>query len=152
VILGDNTVWALSQIGEGLLHFDANMNIVPWLAHNYSISDDGLVYTFELEEGVKFHNGREMVAEDVKFSLERILDPETGSRRRQNLEIIDRVEVIDDYTVEMHLQSAFAPFLANMVGVWAAVIPSESVNEDGSITHPVGTGPSCSTTTTWART
>lgn len=141
VILGDNTVWALSQIGEGLLHFDANMNIVPWLAHSYSISDDGLVYTFELEQGVKFHNGREMVAEDVKFSLERILDPETGSRRRQNLEIIDRIEVVDDQTVEVHLQSAFAPFLANMVGVWAAVIPSESVNDDGTITHPVGTGP-----------
>ncbi len=141
IILGDNTVWALSQIGEGLLHFDANMNIVPWLAHSYSISDDGLVYTFELEQGVRFHNGREMMAEDVKFSLERILDPETGSRRRQNLEIIDRVVVVDDYTVEIHLQSAFAPFLANMVGVWAAVIPSESVNADGSITHPVGTGP-----------
>lgn len=141
VILGDNTVWALSQIGEGLLHFDANMNIVPWLAHSYSISDDGLVYTFELEQGVRFHNGREMVAEDVKFSLERILDPATGSRRRQNLEIIDRVEVIDTYTVAIHLQGAFAPFLANMVGVWAAVIPAESVNADGSISHPVGTGP-----------
>ena len=141
VILGDNTVWALSQIGEGLLHFDANMNIVPWLAHSYAISDEGLTYTFELEQGVRFHNGREMVAEDVKFSLERILDPETGSRRRQNLEIIDRVEVIDDHTVAVHLQSAFAPFLANMVGVWAAVIPAESVNDDGTITHPVGTGP-----------
>ncbi len=141
VILGDNTVWALSQFGEGLLHFDGSMNIVPWLAHSYSISDDGLVYTFELERGVKFHNGREMVAEDVKFSLERILDPATASRRRQNLEIIDRVEVIDDYTVAIHLQSAFAPFLANLVGVWAAIIPSESVNADGSITHPVGTGP-----------
>jgi peptide/nickel transport system substrate-binding protein len=141
VIQGDGTVWALSQMAEGLLHFDESMNVVPWLARDWTISEDGLTYTFELEEGVRFHNGREMTADDVKFSLERILDPATGSRRRQNLEQIERIEVIDDHTVSIQLSAPFSPFLSNLVGVWAAIIPEESVSDDGTITEPVGTGP-----------
>ncbi|SEP05855.1 peptide/nickel transport system substrate-binding protein [Salinihabitans flavidus] len=94
-----------------------------------------------LEEGVRFHNDREMTAEDVKFSLERILEPDTGSRRRQNLEQIESIEVIDNHTVAIHLSTPFAPFLSNLVGVWAAIIPEESVAEDGTIAEPVGTGP-----------
>lgn len=141
VIQGESTGWVLGQVAEGLLNYDQDMNIVPWLAKSWDISEDGLTYTFALQEGVRFHNGREMTAADVKFSLERMLDPETGSRRRQNLDVIETVEAPDDLTVVITLKTPFAPFLSNLVGVWAAVIPPESVNADNTVTTPMGTGP-----------
>lgn len=141
VIQGESTGWVLGQIAEGLLNYDQSMNLVPWLANSWTISDDGLTYTFVLREGLMFQNGREMTADDVKFSFKRILDPKTGSRRRQNLDMIDHIDVLDSRTVAIHLKSRFAPFLSNLVGVWAPIIPKESVNPDGSITHPIGTGP-----------
>jgi peptide/nickel transport system substrate-binding protein len=141
VIQGDRTGWVLGQVCEGLLNYDQGLNPVPWLAKSWEISEDGLEYTFYLEHGVKFHNGREMVADDVKFSLERILDPNTGSRRRANLEIIDHVDVVDPYTVKIVLKNSFSPFITYLVGVYAAIIPSESVDADGKVTQPMGTGP-----------
>lgn len=141
VIQGDRTGWVLGQICEGLLNYDQGLNPVPWLAKSWEISEDGLVYTFYLQQGITFHNGREMVADDVKFSLERMLDPNTGSRRRTNLEIIEKIEVVDPYTVSITLKSSFSPFITYLVGVYAAIIPAESVDADGKITHPIGTGP-----------
>lgn len=141
VIQGDRTGWVLGQVCEGLLNYDQSLNPVPWLAKSWDISTDGLVYTFHLEKGVKFHNGREMVADDVKFSLDRILDPNTGSRRRKNLDIIESVEVPDSSTVKIRLKNRFSPFLTYLVGVYAAIIPKESVGSDGKVTQPMGTGP-----------
>ena len=103
VIQGDRTGWVLGQICEGLLDWDQGLNPVPCLAKSWDISSDGLTYTFRLEQGVKFHNGREMVADDVKYSFERILDPKTGSRRRVNLEIIDKIQAVDRTTVKITL-------------------------------------------------
>ena len=82
-----------------------------------------------------------MTAEDVKFSLERILDPKTGSRRRTNLQIIQSVEAVDAYTAKITLKTPFSPFLSYLVGVYGAIIPKESLDEDGAVTRPVGTGP-----------
>jgi peptide/nickel transport system substrate-binding protein len=141
VIQGDRTGWVLGQICEGLLDWDQGLNPVPCLAKSWDISSDGLTYTFQLEQGVKFHNGREMVADDVKYSLERILDPKTGSRRRVNLEIIDRIQVVDRTTIKITLKSRFSPFLTYLATVYAAILPKESVGPEGKITHPVGTGP-----------
>ncbi|MBU2515398.1 hypothetical protein KJ966_29125 [bacterium] len=141
VIQGDRTGWILSQVCEGLVNYDQSMNIVPWLAKSWQISDDGKQYLFILQEKVTFHNGREMKAADVKYSFERILDPATASRRRQNLEIIDSIEVLDDYTVRFNLKTSFSPFLTYLAGAYGAIIPKESVDADGKITHPVGTGP-----------
>ena len=141
VIQGDRTGWILGQVCEGLLNYDQNMNLVPWLAKSWEISEDGTAYTFKLEEGVKFHNGREMTAEDVKFSFERILDPNTGSRRRTNLEVIEAMEVLDKYTVKVILKNRFSPFLTYLVGAYGAIIPKESLDQDGKVSHPVGTGP-----------
>jgi peptide/nickel transport system substrate-binding protein len=117
------------------------MNIVPWLAEKWDISEDGKNYTFQLAKGVRFHNGREMTAEDVKFSFERILDPNTGSRRRANLEVIDSIEVLDSHLVKVNLKNRFSPFLAYLVGAYGAIIPKESLDSEGKVSHPVGTGP-----------
>ena len=141
VIQGDRTGWVLGQVCEGLLNYDQGLNPVPWLAKSWQISPDGKTYTFELQQGVKFHNGREMMAKDVKFSLERIMDPKTGSRRRTNLAIIKSVQAPSNYQVVIELKNPFSPFLSYLVGVYGAIIPPESVGADGKITHPVGTGP-----------
>ena len=141
VIQGDRTGWVLGQVCEGLLNYDQGLNPVPWLAKSWTITADGKTYTFELQQGVKFHNGREMEANDVKFSLERILDPNTGSRRRKNLEIIDAIETPEKYRVVIKLKSPFSPFLTYLVGVYAAIIPHECVAQDGKVVNPMGTGP-----------
>src|SRR5262249_54324291 len=63
-----------NQIFDGLVAFDAHLNVVPALAESWSSSRDGLVWTFHLRKGVPFHNGREMSAEDITYSLSRLLD------------------------------------------------------------------------------
>jgi len=141
VIQGDRTGWILGQITESLLQYDKDMNTLPWLATSWDISADGKDYTFHLRKGVKFHNGREMVANDVKFSLERILDPNTGSRRRKNLEVIDTINIIDRHTIKVTLKSPFSAFLTYLVGAYGAIIPQESLDANGKVTHPIGTGP-----------
>ena len=63
----------------GLVQYDKEMNIVPDMAESVEISDDHLTYTFKLRPGILFHNGQEMTSDDVKFTIERVRDPETGA-------------------------------------------------------------------------
>lgn len=69
------------QVYEGLVTTDQHLNVVPLLAEDWHVSDDGLTYTFFLRQGVLFHNGREMVADDVKYSFERIMDKDIPASR-----------------------------------------------------------------------
>ena len=90
----------LNNVVETLTFYDDNLNLIPWLAESWERSEDGLTWTFKLREGVKFHNGREMTAEDVKWSFDRLLDPETGAGNAANVGPPGTtIEVIDDYTV-----------------------------------------------------
>src|SRR6056297_4363199 len=88
-----------SLIFDGLVEYGENNRIVPGVAEDWTVSDDGLVYTFQLREGVMFHNGEELTAEDVQYTYQRILDPEFGSGLRAKVESIEEIEVIDNYTV-----------------------------------------------------
>jgi peptide/nickel transport system substrate-binding protein len=143
--------------------FDALMDykpgttdLVPDLATDYEVSKDGLTYTFHLRKGVKFHNGREMVASDVKYSLDRVVNPKTqspGAGFFDNIKGYDDVsggkatemsgiEVVDDYTVKFHLKQPDASFLHKMALNFASVVPKEAVEKWGQDfgKHPVGTG------------
>jgi peptide/nickel transport system substrate-binding protein len=71
----------IEQVYNGLVQFDQDMNIVPDLAESWTVSEDGLVDEFKIRQGVKFHNGREMTADDVLYSLNRVRDPAGGSPR-----------------------------------------------------------------------
>ncbi|MBI1894861.1 MAG: hypothetical protein HYS14_12190 [Candidatus Rokubacteria bacterium] len=73
-------VTVAEQIFDGLVRYDANLNIVPCIAQSWTASLDGLVWMFTLRRGVKFHHGRELTAEDVVYSFTRLLDPRRGSR------------------------------------------------------------------------
>jgi peptide/nickel transport system substrate-binding protein len=91
---------------------------------------------------VLFHNGREMTATDVEYSLNRILDPESGSVRASDLGPVAGVNVVDAYTVEIVMSESFAPLLAALSGEWCAVVPREVVEENGDLKKvAVGTGP-----------
>lgn len=122
---------------NGLTEYTPDMEAVPALAERWETSDDLKTYTFYLRQGVKFHNGRELEAEDVKWNYDRILDPELGSQMRNNVQEIENVEVKDKYTVVMHLSSpsVILPEGAQEV----KIIAKESL--DNINKNPVGTGP-----------
>jgi len=75
----DSSIFISEQIFDGLVRLDKDLNPVPSLAEYWKVSSDNTQYTFYLRKGVRFHNGDELTAEDVKFSLERLIDRETGS-------------------------------------------------------------------------
>ncbi len=130
------------NVYEGLTGRDARLQVTPQLAESWAISPDGKRYTFKLRKGVKFHNGRELVAEDVKYSYERILNPKTGSQVRPDFEVIDQIAAPDRSTVVITLRRPHARFLGMLDGDWAAIVPREEVEKHGDLnTQPVGTGP-----------
>jgi peptide/nickel transport system substrate-binding protein len=101
--------YAIDMVYEGLVRWDpVTLEPEPLLATSWEISDDGLTYTFYLQDGVKWHNGDDFVAEDVKYTVERIIDPDEGSVKQTYLESVESVEVVDDYTVVFHLSEPYA--------------------------------------------
>jgi ABC-type transport system substrate-binding protein len=119
--------------------------IVPDLAESWDISKDGLVYTFHLRKGVKWQKGYgELTAQDVKYSFERILNPETKASLAKHYAIIKQIDAVDKYTVKMTLKEPYAPFLQRLIPYKAAgIVKKEAVEKWGDEygLHPVGTGP-----------
>ncbi|KAA0018125.1 ABC transporter substrate-binding protein [Salinicola corii] len=150
--------WSMiKSLFDGLMDYEpGTTNLVPDLAERYEISDDGLTYTFHLRHGVKFHNGREMTAADVKYSLERTVNPKTQSPGAGFFSSIvgfdeassgatttlSGISTPDDYTVEITLSAPDATFLHVMALNFASVVPKEAVEKWGPDfgKHPVGTG------------
>jgi peptide/nickel transport system substrate-binding protein/oligopeptide transport system substrate-binding protein len=139
------------------VQFDANLNVVPCIAKSWEASRDGLVWTFHLRQGVKFHHGREVHADDFVYSFTRILDPRTASPRAWLFERVqgaakfrageaERVEglqALDPYTLQITLSQPYAPFV-NLLGMaQAQVVPREEVQRLGAEfgRRPIGTGP-----------
>ncbi|MDH4208224.1 MAG: ABC transporter substrate-binding protein, partial [Anaerolineae bacterium] len=133
----------LGNVHDRLVDIDANSEVVPELAKDWDISEDGLTYTFYLEEGVTFHDGTPFNAEAVKFTFDRILDPDLGSMYSGDYAMIDSVQVIDDSTVEFTLEYAYGPFLRRMAMTTAGILSPTAVEEWGEdySSHPVGAGP-----------
>ena len=133
------TYQVLSLVYQGLVDFDRDLKIKPVLAESWTTSADGKQWTFKLRKGVKFHNGRPLTAADVKFSLDRILDPKTAARGRGSLSIVESVQVVDPQTVRVHLTHPSGAFLARVAGTYQAILPPEAVQ--GPAFKPIGTGP-----------
>ena len=127
------------NIYDTLVQTDAQGGIQPDLAVKWEPSADGLKWTFTLRQGVKFHNGREMTAEDVKYSFERLLAKETASPRAKDFAVVKSISAPDARTVVFELNKPQAPFLSNLAYGWAAIVPKEAV--DTLRDKPVGTGP-----------
>ena len=129
------------HIFENLVTFNAKFQIVPQLAEKWEVSLDGKVYTFTLQKGVKFHNGKEMTTEDVKASVEHF--KEVGARRSE-LNDLDKIEIVNPYVVRMTLSKVNAAFLAALANPLGqlAILPKEAV--EGRAVNKVdiiGTGP-----------
>lgn len=123
----------------------AGLGVVPDLAVGYDVSDDGLVYTFHLREGVQWQFGYgEFTAHDVVYSLNRIRDPGTASRYIGDMDLVDDVVAIDDYTVQITLSEPFSPFVSAVLAFRPGWIVNEQAVNDRGDTYgvsPVGTGP-----------
>jgi peptide/nickel transport system substrate-binding protein len=143
VVSSYSSYQVLYNVLEGLTKYDDDLNLQPALAESWEQSEDGLTWTFNLREGVMFHNGREMTAEDVKWSFERLINPETGGGNAGNVGPADtQIEVIDDYTVSI-THSEPVGILPQTLGYNPAsgIVAQESLEDDGTINIPIGTGP-----------
>lgn len=124
-----------------LVRLDDNLVVVPDLAESWDIPDNQ-TYVFHLRKGVKFHNGRELTAEDVKYSLNRVLDPKTASPGRSYISLIDAIEVLDKYTVKVHLSAPLASLLDGLTSDNLSIVPKEVVEANGNLQKvECGTGP-----------
>jgi len=127
-----------TQMYEGLVAANPMLDgVEPRLAESWDVSQDGLTYTFHLRQGVKFHNGKDFKAEDVKYTFDKIMDPDFGSPRRPNFTTIDHMDVLDDYTVDFVLSHPYAPMLTQLETMY---IQPSGTDNDFSKT-PIGTGP-----------
>lgn len=114
------------HVYEYLVTSDYDLSATPELATDWERSDDDLTWTFELREGVEFHNGDEMVADDVAFSIERI----RGTINDTQVDAVEEVEVIDDTTIEMTTDGVQAQFLTDIGGVPILPRNADGISED----------------------
>ncbi len=138
-----DTSTVLCEIYEGLLKYDDDMKVVPSLAEKWDVRD-GMYYTFYLKKGVHFHNGEELKASDVKFSLLRAIDSDATGFLFERIEK-DSIKVINDYTIKLSTLAP-DPTLPFVLCHTAAYIVSEKAakqkaTENSLALHPVGTGP-----------
>jgi ABC-type transport system substrate-binding protein len=136
--------WSIiKSLFDGLMDYKpGTTELVPDLAESYEITNGGKTFTFKLRTRAKFHNGREVTAEDVKYSIERVLDPATQSPGAGFFGSIASMTVVDPHTIKFDLSRPDATFLHVMAINFAHVVPKEAVEEFGADFghHPVGSG------------
>ncbi len=146
------------EIFSGLVTLNRDLEVVPDIAESWDLSDDGTTYTFHLRDDVKFHDGKPVTAPDLKYAIERACDPSTGSvvadtylgdivgaqaKLRGEADEVSGVLVVDDYTLEIAIDSPKAYFLSKLTYPTAFVVDQENV--EGPVQpwtdKPNGTGP-----------
>lgn len=128
-----------ANVFEGLTRIGPNSEVLPDLAESWTLSDDGKVYTFKLHSGVKFHDGADFSADDVKFSLDRARAENSLNAQKQLFAAIDKVEVVDPATVKITLTHPQGSFLYNMGWGDAVIVSPKSAGTNKE--KPIGTGP-----------
>lgn len=149
-------IWGVHQIFNSLVNLDSSMQVVPSVAKNWSISDDGMEYEFQLRDDVYFHDhplfpggkGRKVTADDFVYSFRRLLDEKLAAPGAWVLNALDTeknngVEAIGEHTLKLYLKKPFPPFLGILSMKYCSVVPHEIVAHYGNDfrAHPVGTGP-----------
>jgi peptide/nickel transport system substrate-binding protein len=138
-----STAIVTEHVYGSLMQYDKELNeVLPDLAESVEISEDKLLYTFHLRQGVKWHDGMPFTADDVKFSIERQKNPDTGSPNAYMYAEVAEATVVDPATVQVRFNKVQGPFLAFMASPWASMVPKHVVEEKGDLqTVMVGTGP-----------
>ncbi len=159
IVEDGTTIDLLQQIYEGLVIWNEQSRVAPGIAEKWDISPDGKTYTFHLRHGVKFHNGREVTADDFKFSIERACDPNTksttapaylkdivGATDKLNAKAteVSGVKVIDPYTLQITIDAYKPYWLGNMTYPTAYAVCKEAIEKSGGKvdkTSAIGAGP-----------
>ena len=140
--VGPTVQWVMiANIHNALIEEDENYELIPVLAESYEVSEDGLQYTFNLHQGVSFHDGEEFTSEDVKYSMDYYGDPENGAVLGSEYASVESVETPDDYTVVVNMSEPNAAFLR--VTATNFIVPAHYHSEVGEETYrtaPIGTG------------
>ena len=133
------TMSILSNVYETLVRMTPESEIIPGAAEKWNISEDGKEYTFHLREGMKFHNGDDVTAEDVKYSLDQAV---ASSYSGPYLAFVDHTEVVDAKTVKVVLQYAYAPFLS-LCATYSNIVKEAFYADEGAkqSKEPIGSGP-----------
>lgn len=120
-----------------------DLEFEPVIAESFEVADDGLSYTFKIREGINFHDGTPVNAEAVKFSFDRVIDPETAAPSASWVDMLESTEVIDEYTATLHLKGVFSPLLGNISSAYFGIISPAAVEKYGDDfgINPVGSGP-----------
>jgi len=147
-------IWAVDHMYNGLVQLDKNLNVQPSIAKSWDISDDGLIYTFSLRDDVYFHDnqcftdgkGRNVVAADVVYSFNRILDKTVNSPGawifKDRVADSEPFKAINDNTFQVKLKRPFRPMLGIFSMQYCSIIPKEAIAKYGKDfrANPVGTG------------
>lgn len=137
--LAAGTKEILFNVYEGLLKPDSQGNNIPAVAESYTVSEDLMTYTFKLRNGIKFHNGKNVTADDVKYSIDKFAGISDGSEPLVSaFSVIEEVNIIDDKTVDVVLNTPDTDLPTYLAMVSAAIIPKDNENPD---TVAIGTGP-----------
>lgn len=128
---------------NGLTAHNGENQVIPGLAERWEYDEEAFTYTFHIRDGIKWHDGEPFTAEDVKFTIEAIMDPENGSENAPNYEDVEEITVMDEKTVSFRLSAPNVAFLEYMT---MAVLPKhllegEDMQQSGFFRAPVGTGP-----------
>ena len=128
---------------EGLFRLTPDMKVVPQLATGYEVSEDGMLYTIRLREGVKFQDGTDFNSDAVKKNIDRLLDPKNQLSRRNQFEPIARVETDGPYTVKLVMKRPFASIITRLAeGSVPMMCPKSIANGNGNVAFEAcGTGP-----------
>ncbi len=130
-------------IFNGLTSHDGENQVAPGLAESWEFDEGTNTYTFHMAEGVKWHDGEPVTANDVKFTIEAIMNPENGSENAPNYEDVEEITVIDDTTISFRLAAPNVAFLdyMTMAVLPAHLLEGENMQESAFFRAPVGTGP-----------
>tara|TARA_R110002074_G_scaffold92570_4_gene202175 strand:+ start:4438 stop:6027 length:1590 start_codon:yes stop_codon:yes gene_type:complete len=132
----------IEQIYSTLMSLDPDAQPYPDLAESYEVSGDGMQYTFALRKGVKFHNGDDLTAEDVKFTFDRLRAPDSGYAYDSQVATINDVVVVDPHTVRFDLSAPTGPFLTYMAFPGSSIVPMKLLESGHDLNaQPVGSGP-----------
>lgn len=132
-----------SFIYNGLVKYDKDYKLIGDLTESWNISKDGLVITFHIRKGVKWHDGREFTAGDALFTYRTMIDPKTPTAYSEDFRQVKKAEVLDKYTFRVSYREPFAPALASW-GIWMLpehLLKGQDLRQSPLNKNPIGTGP-----------
>ena len=129
---------SMMNIFEGLTKLNEDGTYSPNLAKSWEVTPDGKTYTFHLLEGVRFSDGSDLTAEDVKWTFERNASPESTNNNKKYFELMERIETPDPYTVVVHLKEPSSMLLHRLA--WGGSSIVDPASAETNVTNPVGTG------------